>query len=78
MDRNPSSPLAKATNLEVAVTFLRETGVRLPDTALTGGRGSASRKHCVEAPQYDAPTTAGHPYTWACHMSTPSVCPSSL
>lgn len=41
VDRSPSSPLARAANLEATVGFLCETGVQLPDCALTGGRGSS-------------------------------------
>ena len=80
VDRNPSSLSAKVANLEAAVTFLRETGVRLPDTALTGGWGSTSRNHCVVAPQYDV-----HPYhcraplhVGVLHVHPQCVCPSSL
>ena len=36
VDPNPSTPLAKAANLEAAVTFLCETGVQLPATAARG------------------------------------------
>ena len=43
MDRSPSSPLARAANLEATVGFLCETGVQLPDSALTGGRAPVGR-----------------------------------
>lgn len=36
VDPNPSTSLAKAANLEAAVTFLCETGVQLPATAVRG------------------------------------------
>lgn len=40
VDHSPSTPQARAANIEATVSFLCEAGVPLPETALTGGRGS--------------------------------------